>query len=113
MDAEPNFFNWIITSIIGLGGAAISYLMSRSINQLDERHKSHEERFQLVDEKLEHHSEQHAHCTLELSNFKTHVSENYAKETNMQQSLARIHDRIDTGFEELRTDIKTILTKIK
>lgn len=45
----------------------------------------------------------------ELDKHKLHVSETYAKEMTMQQSLGRLHDRID----DVATDIKTILSKVK
>lgn len=42
---------------------------------------------------------------LELEKYKTHVSEVYAKDVTMQQSLARLHERID----RLPGDIARIL----
>ncbi len=45
-------------------------------------------------------------CALRLEMFKTHVSEHYAKDASVQQSLARIHDRMDSGFKEIREALR-------
>lgn len=46
---------------------------------------------------------------LELEKYKTHVSEVYAKDATMQQSLARLHERID----DISVDIKTLIREVK
>jgi hypothetical protein len=46
---------------------------------------------------------------LELEKYKTHVSEIYAKDATMQQSLARLHERID----DIGIDIKTLIREAK
>ncbi len=55
---------------------------------------------------------------LDHANYKTHVSENYAKDATVQSSLTRIHDRIDEvgstverGMKDIRDDIKKIIGK--
>lgn len=48
-------------------------------------------------------------CEIELQKFKTDVANTYAKEATMQQSLGRIHDRID----DVANDIKQILQRVK
>lgn len=52
-------------------------------------------------------------CELRIQEFRTHVSENYAKDASVQASLSRIHDRLDEMGNELGRDIKTILTTMK
>lgn len=52
-------------------------------------------------------------CKLDLANFKTEVANNYAKDASVQASLARIHDRMEMAFTEIRTDIKKILMEVK
>lgn len=94
--------NWLITSVIGMGTIIIGWLMNRAIVRLDNDLDAHEGR-------LNDHDKQHTTCSLDLERFKTDVANNYAKEVTMQNSLARIHDRID----EVSTDIKTILGKVK
>lgn len=63
---------------------------------------------------------EHASCKLDLANFKTEVALNYSKEVNTQSSLGRIHDRLDTmsetmdtKFDNIQTDLKTIISKVK
>lgn len=55
---------------------------------------------------------------LEHANYKTHVSDNYAKDATVQSSLSRIHERIDevgekveTGMKDIRDDIKKLIGK--
>lgn len=84
---------------LGIMGV-IGWLMNRSIKRLDKDIESHSS-------KLDDHDKQHAHCTLELANFKTEVAKEYAKDVTVQQSLGRIHDRID----DVATDIKTLLQR--
>lgn len=50
---------------------------------------------------------------LELERYKTHVSDNYAKDASVQTSLARIHDRMDSGFGKIEEDIKILIAKTK
>lgn len=102
MTNEESWAVQALTWFIGFGAAAIGYLMNRSINRLDMDLSKHGDR-------LDDHDKQHTHCTLELSQFKTEVATNYAKDITVQQSLARIHDRID----DVASDIKTILGKVK
>jgi hypothetical protein len=56
--------------------------------------------------------EQHKDCQIDLANFKTQVANEYAKETTVQQSLTRIHDRIDY-LTTVAVDIKNFLGKVK
>lgn len=90
---------WTIT-LVGTGGAMIAWLLNRSISQIDESLGGH-------DEILSRHTDLHAKCSLELSQFKTEVANNYAKEATMQSSLERIHDRID----DVAKDIKQLLRR--
>ena len=115
MDAgsETGLLHWLFTAAVGAGGAFVMWLLNRSVNQMDDAIKGH-------DQKLEAHGRQHADCSLELANFKTEVAKEYAKEATIQQSLSRIHERMDEGnrdtqahFKELRDDIKQILQKVK
>lgn len=80
-------------SIMGIGGLIIAFFTQRIIGDVDYLKKSD------VDAKLD------------LANFKTEVAKDYAKDQSVQQSLARIHDRLDDGFGELRNDIKALLQK--
>lgn len=54
-----------------------------------------------------------ADCKLDLANFKAEVANDYAKQETTQSSLARIHDKMESGFDTLHKDIKTILTTMK
>lgn len=47
----------------------------------------------------------------DIAAHKLHVSETYAKDATIQQSLARVHDRMDEGFKELRNELRTINKK--
>lgn len=99
-------FSYIISSIIGAGGLIISYLMNRSIKRIDEDMRDHKDA-------LKDHDKRHSRSELDLSEFKTHVASNYAKEETMQLSLGRIHDKMEQGFSEIRSDIKTLLTRVE
>lgn len=64
--------------------------------------------------------DEHSSCELDLANFKTEVALGYSKEVNTQSSLGRIHDRLDTmsetmdnKFDNIQTDLKTIISKVK
>jgi hypothetical protein len=46
---------------------------------------------------------------LDLANFRTDAAKDFAKEVNVQASLARIHDTMEKGFTEIRTDIKQLI----
>ena len=46
---------------------------------------------------------------VDLERFKTDVATNYVREA----SLARLYQRMDDGFDEIRSDIKALLGKIK
>lgn len=57
---------------------------------------------------IDSHGEKIAETSLDLEKFKTHVAANYVKEN----SLERVHDRIDDMWKELGGDIKKILEKL-
>jgi hypothetical protein len=104
---------WVIGGFSTLSLAVSAFLMKRVVARLDDDLDAHEER-------LNAHDKQHNHCTLELANFKTEVAKDYAKDASVQQSLARIHERIDLvdsnvgkGFSELREDIKKLIGMVK
>lgn len=67
----------------------ISFFGIRTINKLDD-----------VDNRTTQNN-------LDLERFKTEAANTYSKEASTQQSLARIHDRID----EVGTDIKALLQR--
>ena len=48
---------------------------------------------------------------LSIANHKTHVSENYCDKQTMQNTLERIHDRIDTMSLDLKDLLKEIAKK--
>jgi hypothetical protein len=106
MEADPDIvgWSWKIGFLSALG--LLRFFTKREINKVDEGFRDMKTRVANAEEK------NHAN-ELNLSNFKTHVSETYAKEATMQQSLARIHDRMDEGFTELREDIKNLIGKVK
>lgn len=101
---ETNIKIWILVGLVSVGCGMICFLMNRAINRLDKDREMHSA-------KLDEHGDLHKECALSLANFKAEVAGNYAKEITMQQSLARIHDRLDHGFEELRGDIKNLMSK--
>lgn len=103
MPDESAIYNWIVTGIVGafgLLGTIAAWLMNRSVSRLDSDIEAHRTRLDGHEEKI--HSQ-----ALDLANFKTHVSDNYAKDASVQSSLARIHDRID----QLPKDIISLLRK--
>lgn len=81
--------------VIGVGGTVVSFFTKRVINDVDYLKKSD------------------ADCRLDLANFKTEVAKDYAKRESTQQSLARIHDKMESGFDTLHKDVKSILTIMK
>lgn len=95
---------------VGLG--LIAWLMNRSINRLDKDSEKSAERHEAA-------AKERAEIKQDIANFKLDVATNYAKESTVQASLSRIHDRIDEGqkrneenFDDLRDDIKTLIGKV-
>lgn len=50
-----------------------------------------------------------ADCKLDLKDFKLHVSENYAKDSTIQTSLARVYEVMEHGFKDQREYLKDML----
>src|SRR4051794_40996513 len=97
----------------------MAWLFKRSIGQMDRTIEGHKEALKEHDAALKQHDRQHSACTLELANFKTEVAKDYAKDATVQQSLGRIHERIDDlgkvmqdGFKDMGDDIKTLIGKV-
>lgn len=112
-DIPAGVISWVIYTIGASVVAIMAFLMNRTVSRLDSDMAAHKDR-------LDDHDKQHNNCSLELANFKTEVANNYAKDASVQQSLARIHERIDTvnnsmdkGFGELRDDIKKLIGMVK
>jgi hypothetical protein len=51
--------------------------------------------------------------SIDLSDFRLHVSEKYAKAESVTASFASLQSHIESGFSELRADIKKILAQTK
>lgn len=94
---------WKILGIIMGGGmAVIGFFTRRAIGEVDG-----------LKDSVERLSDNDKECKLDLANFRTEVATTYAKEASVQLSLARIHDRLEAGFEEIRADIKMLIGKVK
>lgn len=91
---ENSIVVWLALTGIGIGGSLIMYLLTRAVNRLDKDIEEH-------DDLLKEHSEKHEECRLELSNFKAEVARDYAKDSTIQNSLARVHQRIDSLPKEI------------
>lgn len=91
MTDDPSVIDWLFKAFATACMGIIAFFTKRVVNDVAELQRNS------------------AKCEVDLANYKTHVSDNYAKETTMQQSLSRIHDRID----DMATDIKTIISKVK
>lgn len=79
---------WQVVITMFGGGSLLSWLGRRTINRVDtdiERLGGDVKALQKSD----------SDCKLDLANFKTEVAKEYAKDTTMQQSLARIHEKIE------------------
>lgn len=101
-ELQPNVIGWVVGGISTTIAGVMGFLMKRTVTRLDDDLDAHEER-------LNEHDRQHTSCSLELANFKTEVANNYAKDATVQQSLSRIHDRID----EVSSDIKKLIGMVK
>ena len=105
MSAETETVHWLMHAILVSYAGVITWLGKGVYSDV---------------EKLKNNSH---NCTLDLANFRTAVANNYVKEESMQNSLARVHDRIDeanksadSNFRDLRSDIseiKNILIKAR
>ena len=110
---EGGLLHWLFTGAIGVGGMIIAGLLNRAVSQMDATVGEHAST-------LRDHTQKHADCALDLANFKTEVAKEYAKDATIQQSLSRLHERIDEQsrnsdghFKEIREDIKAILQRVK
>ena len=110
----------VVELIISGSGAAIAGMAHIIANRHDKRIASIEEKqdktedcvqkgaLALSDYKLKN-KEDLVIVSRDLSDYKTYSERYFAKEESVQSSLARIHDRIDSGMSELRKGISEIL----
>lgn len=90
IDSSEPLLARLIATLIAMGIAIIGYFTKRTIDDLDEvSKKTH---------KLE----------VDLAEFKLHIANNYAKDATVQQSLGRLHDRMDAIGEDIKLLIKEI-----
>jgi hypothetical protein len=108
MDDHELLF-WLASAGASAGGILIMSLMTRSISQMDKEIDGH-------GETLKQHAQMHAECGLELARFKAEVARDYAKDATIQQSLGRLHNRMDDmattmaeGFKDVQNDIKALI----
>jgi hypothetical protein len=102
---EQGWYN-LAGAFVGAGGTLVCWLMNRTVS----RHDKEMDDFKKT---LQFHEKKHNECELNLANFRTDVAREYAKDSSVQQSLARLHEHMEEGFTEIRTDIKTILSRVK
>lgn len=96
-EITKNIWNIAITACI----TVMAFFFKRTIDNIDAAHEG----IVSVDKRLSAHE-------LEVEKFKTHVGHIYAKDANIQQSLSRVHERMDDIHSDLSADIKKILLLI-
>lgn len=89
MDAD--LFKYLWGAVMTLGAGVLSILTGRALKAHDDIRGDISDLFK------------------DMSDHKLHVSETYAKDNTVQDSLKRVHDRIDI----VSTDIKEILKAVK
>lgn len=88
---EGNFADWLIKGVMGGLMAIIAFFTKQVVNDVNRL------------------KEMQQSDKLDLANYKTEVANNYATQNSVQQSLSRIHDRID----DMSGDIKKLLAREK
>jgi hypothetical protein len=82
---------WLFGAVLALGGLIMKSLYGEIISLKDRTSEQGES----------------------LAEFKLHVSDNYAKEISTQQSLSRIHERIDKMGDNLDAKLTNVSQDIK
>ena len=102
MTDDIGLLDWIFKGFAALCMAIIGFFTRKVVNDVHE----------LQDDSKA--------CELKLANYKTEVSNTYAKEETMQNSLARVHDKmekigdkIDRRMDQIQEDIKLLIGKVK
>ncbi len=88
---EGSAFDWLVKGALGILMGIVAFFTKQVVGDVARLKDSQ-------------HSDK-----LDLANYKTEVANNYATQKSVHDSLSRIHDRID----DVATDIKTILGKVK
>lgn len=85
-------------AVMGIGGVIIGFFTKRAIKEVDN-----------LSENVKKLEKSEAACKLDIANFrtevsdyKTHVSENYAKDATIQHSLERVYAVMAQGFKDQR-----------
>jgi hypothetical protein len=89
--SEPDLYGEFVKWMVPIMTVAFAYILQRTGKKSDElREKTQQVHEDLMKHKLE-------------------VSQNYASKESLQASLSRLYDCMDSGFREVRQDIKSIL----
>jgi hypothetical protein len=98
---DGKLVEYLWAGVMSVGGAGLTFLSFRAIKLLDDL------RTDVND------------ASNEIKEHKLYSANTYAKESSVQDSLHRVHDRIDIGnksndenFKELRVDVKSLLTVV-
>lgn len=95
---ETSLLPYLWAGVVTVGGGAISFMTNRAVKRLD------------------HTDEELTKIKDAVAKDRTYIANTYAKDATVQQSLARLHERIDQTAQEnarqiaaLSGDVKQIL----
>jgi len=92
---EASLFQYLWAGVLTVGGGAVSFMTGRAVKRLDH---TDEELIKLKDDVAKH---------------KVYSANTYAKDTTTQQSLARVHERIDQSAQESARQITALSGDVK
>lgn len=92
---ETSLFQYLWAGVLTIGGGAISFMTNRAVRRLDH-----------VDEEI-------TKIKDAVAKDRTYIANTYAKDATTQQSLARLHERIDQTAQESAKQIAALSGDVK
>lgn len=92
---ETSLLPYLWAGVVTVGGGAISFMTNRAVKRLD------------------HTDEELTKIKDAVAKDRTYIANTYAKDATVQQSLARLHERIDQTAQENARQIASLSGDVK